>query len=184
MNRRYSPIALLAALALLLTVNVTAQTLATANLPKPEELERSLKGVWVGALEYRDYQSNQKFELPMTTTIEVGADNATITRVSAFDDGPKTGVVYITTVSLYDPTGARMAQSTFRKGRAVETWTERVEVKSFADLSNWTMTYSRTGTDGNSTSDIRLTTTRKEVKTPNAPESTYATRNQTRLQKK
>jgi hypothetical protein len=180
---------LLITLLVMLTAPVSA---AQSPRPAADEIERSLTGDWVGALEYRDYQSGRTFELPVTTRIAVAPDNATITRLSAFDDGPKTGMVYITTVSLFDATGTRSTQSTFRKGRTVDTWTETAAVKSFTDLQNWAMTYSRTGTDGDKLADIRMTVTRKgdelltvkEVKEPNAPDSSFANRNQTRLKKK
>jgi hypothetical protein len=188
--------------ALFLCAVASSSLFAQSNPPSAEALERSLAGSWKGALEYRDYQSNRKFELPVTTTISVGADNATITRLSAFDDGPTTGLVYITTVSLYEPVAAdgikgatrpgapsRMTQSTFRKGRAVDTWTENVTIQSYTDPERWSVAYTRTGTDGNSPADIRLTTTRnrntlttvKEVKKPGEPDSAYAFRNQTVL---
>jgi hypothetical protein len=183
--------------ALFLCAVASSSLFAQSNPPSAEALERSLAGSWKGALEYRDYQSNSKFELPMMTTISVGADGATITRVSAFDDGPKTGMVYITTVSLYEPTNgaanarAKLTQSSFRKGRPVETWTENVAIQSYTDAERWTLIYSRTGTDGNDAADIRLTsmrngdtlTTVKEVKKPSEPDSAYAFRNQTVLKK-
>jgi hypothetical protein len=84
-------------------------------------LERTLEGHWRGALEYRDYQSNQAFELPMDTAIANGPDGVTVTRVTSFDDGPKAGLVYITTVSLFDATGGQATSGMFRKGRAVDT---------------------------------------------------------------
>ena len=40
-----------------------------------DALERTLSGTWVGALEYLDDQSGKKFELPMTTRIDVGAND-------------------------------------------------------------------------------------------------------------
>ena len=44
-------------------------------IPTVDALERTLRSTWVGALEYRDYQSGKKFELPVTTRIDVGADD-------------------------------------------------------------------------------------------------------------
>ena len=112
---------------------------AAAAVPTPDALERNLSGTWVGALEYRDYQSGKKFELPMTTRIDVGADGATVTRVSAFDDGPKTGTVYITTVSLFDAKTSRTTYAVFRKGRAVETVTDDAVVRGYKDAQHWTV---------------------------------------------
>ena len=165
---------------------------ASPAIPTADALERTLSGTWVGALEYRDYQSGKKFELPMTSRIDVGADGATVTRVSAFDDGPKTGTVYITTVSLFDTKASRTTYATFRKGRAVEILSDDVIVRDYKDATHWTIAYTRKGTDGNSQSEIRTIqslvgddlTELKEVKPLSAPDSEYAFRNQVRLRRK
>ena len=161
-------------------------------IPTADALERTLSGTWVGALEYRDYQSGKKFELPMTTRIDVGADGATLTRVSAFDDGPKTGTVYITTVSLFDAKTSRTTSATFRKGRSVETLSDDVIVRDYKDAQHWTIVYSRKGADGNSQAEIRVIqslagtelTELKEVKPISALDSEYKFRNQVRLRRK
>ena len=165
---------------------------ASPTIPTADALERTLSGAWVGVLEYRDYQSGKKIELPMTTRIDVGADGATVTRVSAFDDGPKTGAVYITTVSLFDAKTSRTTYAVFRKGRAVETLTDDAVVRDCKDALHWTVMYTRKGADGNSQAAIRVVqsldgnelTELKEVKLVNAPDSEYAFRNQTRLRRK
>ena len=66
----------------------------------------------------------------MQTRVDLGADGATFTRVSRWGDGPKTGTVTITTVSLFDTTGASVTHAMVRKGRAVETWTETVSLQA------------------------------------------------------
>lgn len=157
--------------------------------PTAAELERQLAGQWTGALEYRDYQTNQMARLPMQTRISVGPDNATLTRLSTFDDGPKVGNVFITTVSLFDPKGQRVTSATFRSGRAVEMTTDDATVSAWQDASDWTVVYQHRGTDGNQPADIRVTQTRrvnqlttvKEVKPAGQPDSTYVFRNQTVL---
>lgn len=158
----------------------------------PDKLEQSLKGSWRGALEYRDYQSGTKFELPMTTQIDVSPDNATVTRLSAFDDGPKTGLVYISTISLFDANGSRSTNAIFRKGRAVEVWTDDAQVSSYKDALHWTIVYQRKGNDGDKPAEIRVTqtlngnelTALKEVKPVGAPDREYLFRNNTRLTRK
>ena len=75
----------------------TAQTIPTAT-----GLRLCLAGHWSGALGYRDYQNDQLFEIPVTTTITTPGDGATQVRQSLFDDGPDKPV-WITTVSLDDP---------------------------------------------------------------------------------
>lgn len=159
-----------------------------ADAPSPETLERGLAGRWTGALEYRDYQNNRSFKLPLNTLLSTGADGATMTRLSSFDDGPQTGVVTITTVSLFDASGT-LTSAMFRKGRAVEVWTETARVSTYADATRWTLVYQRRGQDDNKPADIRITQTRsgqqltalKEVKPVDAPDSAYVFRNQTVL---
>ena len=53
----------------------------------------------------------RSFKLPVGTIVSLGPDAATLTRLSSFDDGPQTGVVHITTVSLFDPAGSSVTQS-------------------------------------------------------------------------
>ena len=159
-----------------------------ADAPSPEALERGLAGRWTGALEYRDYQSNRSFKLPLNTSLSTGPDGATMTRLSSFDDGPKTGVVTITTVSLFDANGV-LTSAMFRKGRAVEMWSEAARVSAYEDATHWTLVYQRRGQDDDKAADIRITQTRrgaeltalKEVKPVDAPDSAYVFRNQTVL---
>lgn len=180
---------LAAAFALVLAVNATPAR--AADQPKPDALERSLAGHWRGALEYRDYQSNRKFELPMDTRISTGPDNATLTRLTAFDDGPTTGTVWITSVSLFDATGSKTTSATFRKGRAVESWTDEARVTAWQDATHWTVVYQHVGADDAKPAEVRLTqtlagdvlTTLKEVRPVDGPDGAFAFRNQTRLQR-
>ena len=77
-------------------------------------LQAGLTGHWSGALQYRDYQSDQLTSLPVATEIRVLTDGATEIEVSAFDDGPKSGTVFITTVSLFDPKSEAVRSASFR----------------------------------------------------------------------
>jgi hypothetical protein len=162
---------------------------AFAGTPTADALEQGLAGNWAGALEYRDYQNDRRFQLPMQVQVQQGADGATLTRVSRFDDGPQTGAVYITTVSLFDKTGQRVSSATFRKGRDVEAITEDTRVAQHTDAQHWTVIYQRRGSDDNQPADIRITQTRKghelsavkEVKRPDQPDSAYVFRNQSVL---
>jgi hypothetical protein len=157
--------------------------------PSAAELELSLVGHWQGALEYRDYQSDGLLRLPMQTRISVGPDGATLTRLSSFDDGPQTGIVTITTVGLFDRAGTQLSSATFRKGRAVESFSDDARVTQWQDAQHWTLVYQRRGLDNNQVADIRVTQTRKgaelravkEVKAVDQSDSAYAFRNQTVL---
>ena len=63
-----------------------------------------LAGRWQGKLEYRDYQANRWFGIPVTVEVELIDDSATVIRKASFDDGDS-GTVYITTVSMLAPDG-------------------------------------------------------------------------------
>lgn len=164
-------------------------TALAGEFPRADALERSLQGTWTGALQYRDYQSNKLFGLDVTTQIAVGPDKVTITRLSAFDDGPKTGFVYITSVSLFDADGSHVTTATFRKGRAVEVSTDEARVTAYTDDRHWTIVYHVRDMDDDKPADIRVTQTRngddllavKDVKPAGAPDTAYQFRNQTRL---
>ncbi len=182
------------AIALMLAANtVTAATIVKGEeIPRADKLEIGLKGAWRGALEYRDYQSGNKFELPMTAQIEVGMDNATITRVSTFDDGPVTGMVYITTVSLFDKTASQVTNAVFRKSHTVDMWIDDARVAAYQDGSHWTIVYQHVGIDNEKPAEVRITQTRigdtlitlKEVKPVGAADKDYLFRNQVRLVRK
>jgi hypothetical protein len=136
---------------------------ASALEPDPvvtaAQLQSQMAGAWTGALGYRDYQTNELFELPVETKISAVPDGVTIVRVSSYDDGPKTGIVYITTTSFFE-SPSRITSFVTRKGRAVETLTDEVRVTAFADPTHWTITYERSGTDGDSPARIRTTEVR------------------------
>lgn len=165
---------------------------AHAQTPTPAELDRSLAGQWQGHLEYRDYQNDRRYQLPMKADIRVADDGATLTRESRFNDGPKAGVVLITTVSLYDAAGRSVTAASFRRGRGVETVTEQARVVEHAGTTQWTAEWLRRGLDGNQESDIRVTVTRRgdelravkevrEVRAAGAAEAPWVFRNETVL---
>lgn len=182
------------AIALMLAANTlnAATIVKVEEIPRADKLEIGLKGAWRGALEYRDYQSGNKFELPMTAQIEVGLDNATITRVSTFDDGPVTGMVYITTMSLFDKTASKVTNAVFRKSRAVDMWIDDAKVTAYQDASHWTIVYQHVGIDNEKPAEVRITQTLigdtlitlKEVKPVGAADKDYLFRNQVRLVRK
>ncbi len=132
---------------------------AWAETPSAAKLQAAMAGKWTGALGYRDYQSNELFELPVETEIRAVPDGATIVRVSSYDDGPKTGIVYITTTSFFEPAD-RVTSVGARKGRPIETSIDDVRVTAYTDPTHWTITYERAGVDGNSPARIRTTEVR------------------------
>lgn len=180
------------ALALALTSAPWAPALRaqpTPAVPAAPALEATLVGTWAGALVYRDYQSDKRFELPVLTRIQAVPDGVGFIRISEFDDGPKTGKVFITTVSLYDADGRKASQASFRKGRAVETWVESAEVLEWRDAEHWTVRWQHEGQDNGQPAMLRTTQTRRgttlestrEARPLAAADSEYRVRNQSRL---
>lgn len=156
--------------------------------PSAVELRRGLEGEWVGALGYRDYQSDELFELPVRTSIEVEEDGLTQVRRSAFDDGPS-GTVWIISTSLDQPDENRVTTATFRAGREPELLSETVSIAAYEDAEHWTLVYSRIGEDDDAPAEIRVTETRdgaellsvKDVRPVGAGDDAWRFRNQTRL---
>ena len=176
---------LLTAFALTLLLPVVAEA---QDAPSATGLRLGLTGQWSGALGYRDYQTDQLFEIPVVTAIRTPGDGATLIRQSLFDDGPDKPV-WITTVSLDDPAAGTSTSASFRAGRPAELSTETVEVSAFTDATHWTLTYRQTGEDDDAPADIRITGTRdgdsllevKEVRPVGAGDEAWRFRNQTRL---
>jgi hypothetical protein len=170
-------------LLILMPVAALAQTPPTAS-----DLRLGLVGPWTGALGYRDYQTDELFEIPVTTTITTPGDGATLVRQSLFDDGPDKPV-WITTVSLEDSAAGTSTSATFRAGSTPELSTEAVRVAAFTDPTHWTLISSETGEDDDQPADIRVTETRdgdallvvKEVRRVGADDTAWRFRNQTRL---
>ena len=161
---------------------------AETAAPSAAELRRGLAGRWAGALGYRDYQTDELFELPVTTTIVQVADGVTQVRTSLFDDGPG-NPVWITSVSLHDERAGTVTSASYRTGRAVEPVTERLSIADGSDDRRWTLIYDSVGEDNDEPAEIRVTETRdgdslmsvKTVRPVGADDSAWRFRNQTRL---
>jgi hypothetical protein len=122
-------------------------------------------GNWEGKLEYLDYTANKWFGIPVTTSIEVQGDGATIIRRSQFDDGPPVGIVRITTIELYNSNNAKLTTGGFRKGREPDLATYKVRFEGVPkDGSHWTMIEETDAKDNNRPARIRLTTVRDGAK--------------------
>jgi hypothetical protein len=150
----------------------------------------SLVGKWKGQLEYLDYSANKWFGIPVETVIEDQGDGATTIRKSDFDDGPKVGMVRITTVELFDAAKSIVTAGTFRKGRDSSLTTYIVRLDGAPkDLTHWTMIEETKSEDDSRPAMLRLTTVRdgdsietlKEVDFLDDSKTEWMKRNRTRL---
>ena len=148
-----------AAFALLLIPG--AALAAAAPPPGLAELLAATAGDWQGELQYRDYQSNKWEGLPVKVKVTAQGDGVTVVRTAAFDDGPKTGTVYITTVTQLDPATGRESYAAFRKNREPDSGAVQLSLGSGPrDLTHWTIIATETRKDGDSLAAVRETTTR------------------------
>lgn len=160
-----------------------AQTPLTA-----EQLLNGLAGDWQGALGYRDYQSNQLFELPVTTNIRRADGGHATIQTSRFVEGNRPDV-YIVSMSAFDSASGLYETAGFRAGRAMSVSRETVSVSEARDAEHWTLVFTERGVDDDRAADIRITLTRdgdqtlarKEVDYLEDPAVTFEFRNQTRL---
>ena len=157
----------------------------------PTTIRAALAGTWQGKLEYRDYQADRWFGIPVKVSIEMMRDGLTLIRHADFDDGPKTGIVTITTVALLDPATSREQSASFRKGRETEVTTATLKLTRAEALDRWTLEETRDGKDDDRPARIRETTTRdgatmvtlKEVDFLDDTGEAWLTRNRTTLTK-
>jgi hypothetical protein len=118
-------------------------------------------GAWEGKLEYRDYQADRWFGIPMKVMIEDGGDGVTVIRKADFDDGPKVGIVRITTVELFDPATGRETAASFRKGRETSLETSALRLAAPpVDASHWTIIAETDSRDDDRPARLRVTTVR------------------------
>ena len=147
-----------------------------------------LAGEWRGALGYRDYQSNELFELPVETSIALAVDGRSLIRSSRFDEGDAPDV-FIVAMSSADDTTGLYETAGFRAGRAMYVTREQVDLREQRDATHWTIVFSERGMDDDRAADIRITLTRdgdetlsvKEVDYLDDPLVVWEFRNQTRL---
>ena len=168
-----------------------AQASPTPTTPAPLTVaaaRQSLLGRWTGKLEYRDYRADRWFGLPVTVEVRDGGDGVTLIRTADYDDGPATGMVRITTVSMLGADGQETS-ATFRKGRKVELSTASLSLAPGAARDRWTLVETIAGQDDDRPATLRYTTVRdgaslvtlKEVDFTDDAAATWLVRNRTTL---
>lgn len=129
------------------------------------EARASLTGSWRGELQYRDYQADAWFGIPVSVEAEIVEDGVTLIRRASFDDGPARGLVYITTVAMLATDGATEYVGSYRADRPAEHGSFTLRLIPNADgasqsRTHWTMVAETDGNDDNRPARIRETTVR------------------------
>lgn len=168
---------------------------ASANKGSPLSASAMLSqtaGRWQGELQYRDYKANTWQGLPMSVNVVAQPDDVTTVRTARFDDGPQTGIVTITTVTLVDPASSTLEYAIFRRSRKADVGSSRiVSVVQGADDSHWTIVTVETRKDGDELAEVRETMTRdgdvlttlKEVNPANDNKEVWLPRNRSVLRR-
>jgi hypothetical protein len=156
-----------------------------------QQARTSITGAWQGQLQYLDYSSGEWQGIPITVTVALEGDGNTLTRRAAFDDGPRVGLVYITSLAMLGKDGATEYTTGFRAGRTPELSAYTLTLTAAADPEHWTIRAELDGTDDNRPARIRETTTRdgaslvtlKEVDFLDEPGEQWFSRNRSVLER-
>jgi hypothetical protein len=139
---------------------VSLIALFLSQTPPPlDRLLLSTAGRWQGELQYRDYQSNQWQGLPVTVSVVAQPDGVTLVRTAAYDDGPATGTVHITTLSHLDVARGVQSYTGARKGRAIDSGEAKLRIAAYRDDTHWTIVGEERRRDGDGMALVRETTT-------------------------
>ena len=114
-------------------------------------------GKWEGELYYLDYQSGQRFGIPMRADITTTPDGATLVRKLTWTDPGN--LVHAINLVTVDRESGELVEAFFREGKG-EYMRYEIESVSFVSNSDWTITYEHDGTDDNRPARIRHTTQR------------------------
>ena len=179
----------------LFAVLVTAAAPAAAQDAAPAitlaEARASTAGEWAGQLQYLDYSSGAWQGIPVTVSNEVVGDGNTLIRRAAFDDGPRVGNVFITSLAMLDKDGTTEYSTGFRAGRTPELSATTLTLTAARDAAHWTIRAELDGMDDDRPARIRETTTRdgaslvtlKEVDFLDEPGEEWFNRNRSVLER-
>jgi hypothetical protein len=181
----------LAALPAALAAAVPAAAQDAAPAITLQQAHTSITGAWNGQLQYLDYSSGEWQGIPVTVTVALEGDSNTLTRRAAFDDGPRVGLVYITSIAMLDQDGATEYSTGFRAGRTPEVSAYTLTLTAAQDAEHWTIRSELDGMDDDRPARIRETTTRdgaslvtlKEVDFLDEPGEQWFSRNRSVLER-
>lgn len=117
----------------------------------------STAGVWEGELYYLDYQSGQRFGIPMRAEIEATPDGATIIRRLTWTDPGN--LVYAVLLTTIDRDTGELVETFFRDGKG-EYMRSDVSSATIESATKWQVVYEQDGTDADRPARIRHTVER------------------------
>ena len=114
-------------------------------------------GHWEGELYYLDYQSGQRFGIPMRAEVDITPDGATLVRRLTWTDPDN--LVYAVNLVTIDRSTGQLVEAFFRDGRG-EFMRYDVESVSYSTDTDWQVLYEHDGTDDDRPARIRHTIAR------------------------
>ena len=136
---------------------VLLASLANAEEPAQAALAASA-GTWEGELYYLDYQSGDRFGIPLRIEATVTPDGATLTRKLTFTDPGN--LVHAANLVTIDRETGELVEAYFREGRA-ELLRYEIVTSEFVDDTQWRVVYEQDGTDDDRPARIRHTVERE-----------------------
>lgn len=121
-----------------------------------ESVTALIVGDWVGVLEYRDFQSDARVQLPTWLSVRPASDANSVTLTYTYDDGPAKTVIEKSTVSI----DSALKRYTVTSDRDHSTDSYQVEgLESLAAKHRGVLVLSGSGTENDKKVDVRITIT-------------------------
>ena len=119
-------------------------------------LNQNMTGEWVGQLEYRDFQTNERVFLPTWLNMTPGADGSSVTLGYTYDDGPTKTVREESTLAI--STASKTATITSNRDHTSDTYAVS-GLEEFAKLNRGTLILTGPGKENDKPVDVRITIT-------------------------
>jgi hypothetical protein len=121
-----------------------------------ESVTAPLVGDWVGVLEYRDFQSDARVQLPTWLSVRPASDANSVTLTYTYDDGPAKTVIEKSTVSI-DSAAKRYTVTSDRDHSSDSYQIDGLE--NLAAKHRGVLVLSGAGTENDKKVDVRITVT-------------------------
>lgn len=136
--------------------NAQAPPATKTSQPDGKALNQNMTGDWVGQLEYRDFQTNERVFLPTWLTMKPGADGTSVTLAYIYDEGPTKTVREESTLAILSAN--KTATISSNRDHTSETYAV-AELKEFTKLNRGTLILTGPGKVNDKPVDVWITIT-------------------------
>ena len=146
-----------------LLIALSVAGMASAQAPSPSApapvstgLNANMTGEWVGQLEYRDFQSDERVFLPTWLSMTPSGDGVSVKLAYTYDDGPAKTVKEVSTLAF--ALAGKTASVTSDRDRSSEQYSV-AGLEEFAKLNRGTLVLTGPGKENDKPVDVRITLT-------------------------